>query len=179
MATRQDVETGIASIENNGNNKAEKVRGVLTTLLDYTENQDNASDLNPFSFNNKGKPVKDKSKAILLYSFKGFEEFTVNLTFKMIVGSNNRGRLSFPLEAAALPVIKEIIQTKNMFFIVPFFRKPAGVTTNFPIAVNGVGMGLSITEPNFLELNFPFPLKKDDGVFTSIQLHSPAQFKLE
>ncbi len=178
MATRNDVETAIAAIENGGNNTAKEVRDVLTFLLDYTENKESESDVKPFHFNNNGEPVKDGSRAILLYSFKGLIKQTVNFTFKLLATTNNNGNLTFKLEASLIPVLAEIMQTQSINFIVPLFRLNTATTHVATNVTTGVPLNL-ILKGSELHMTFHnVPMKKGDAIFTSVQFHVPKSFDL-
>ncbi|WP_299336096.1 hypothetical protein [uncultured Psychroserpens sp.] len=179
MATRQDVETAIQAIENGGNNTAKEVRDVLTKLLDYTENNEVESDLIPFENNNFKKPVKSGGNAVMFYSFRGFEKFSVNFTMALKVLKKNEGNLSFKLEPGLLPKLKEIIAHNKISFIVPYtVRQGMNNLNNNIVNIGPVPMVFALEEPNILKLDFPgVGLSKSDMIYTSIQLHVPAHIE--
>ena len=184
MATRQDVEAAIETINDNGNNTAKEVRDVLTSLLDYTENEDMPAIpdmLEHFEANNKKKPTRFGNIARLGYSFRGFKKFSVNFTFALGINKAFDGALKFPLENGLGPILKEIIAVNNPSFVVPISgritqRGTTHINTNATIFADMVTIGV---EGNTLILIFANPkrLVRGSKVFTSIQLHTPAFFK--
>lgn len=175
MATRTEVETRIAAINDNGSNTAKEVRDVLTSLLDYTENTDTGAQLPLFDLWDQN-PVEDpKGTASLWYSFRGIEKTTVNFTFRLLIREASVTSFQFQLNPKIIEVLTPLFQQYDntvMSFAVPVTdieKKTWRVwTLFFRLVENTLRISL---RPNPFTTNEI--IRAGDEVFTSIQFHCP------
>ena len=179
--TREDVLKEIATIKDNEQNRAEKVRDVLIKLLDYTENVAiPPAPVVPF-FGSEDRAVPNKDgNAELNYSFRGIENETVNFTFRLdflkSLDNNMPKHFLFEISDPAFYKKLKIIAPHRvedlMNFSVPIFdaEKKFLFTTEmqvfFPEMENGTGV-------IFISVNEQIVIIKNSYIFTSIHLHAP------
>lgn len=174
MLTREEVIKEIETITTGGTNKADKVRDVLTTLLDYTENEDMPTVPSIPFFKFKANDVPDKSNrgSRLSYSFRGIEGRTVNFTLKFHIDkADSPDEFSFGLDPDLYLILVGIIQMKDLTFFVPI-ADPNGL-------LSGAIMRVSLETTDQIKL-FVFTNHGtgiSGTIFTSIHLHAPENFE--
>lgn len=178
MATKSSIRQEIAKLfVPKTEITAEKVKDILTKMLDFSPE--------PFHFWTD-QPVKFNENE-LYYSFKGFEQQTVNLTFNLLINKPIEGsRFKFKFDdkhGALIPILKGILQANNLCFVLPVkqFQKGAGSATNSnKLLIGTIPWSARIfLEDNILVIDFERRNKNDEEILnnavvsTSITFHSP------
>lgn len=158
---------------------AEKVRDILIKMLDFSPV--------PFHFWTD-TPVEFKNN-LLYYSFKGFEQQTVNLTFHLLIKNSIDGsRFTFKFDKKhdkqLIIILTEILQDKNLCFVLPVQQFQKGIdsitTNNSKLLIGTIPWSARIfLEGNMLVIDFEKRNINDKEflnnaiVSTSITFHSP------
>ncbi|MBB4804818.1 hypothetical protein HNP38_000090 [Chryseobacterium defluvii] len=188
MATRADVVTKIAAINDSGNNTAREVRDVLTGLLEYTETVPVPGSGSDVDFYHYWEPtsISDPKGAQLWYSFKGISKQTVNFTFRLLIKESNSNNFNFPLNEKLAKELRSIFLTpKNMVNPMSFTVS----LNNANPSTGGAANPRTWTMYLFLKENtlnmmlakekmLQDGIKAGDEVFTSIHFHCP-EFEFE
>lgn len=178
MATRDVIEKKINEISDGGNNSAAEMRGVLTDLLDYTENTDTNVQLPLFEFWEETPVKDDKNNGSLWYSFRGIEKAYANLTFRLLINESNATNFIFRLDDKIMEVLSNFFQ-QPMSEIQQAMSFVVSLTDTTGKRIPRIWVLFIQMEKDRLILI----LKKDgttndrtqqgDEIFTSIQFHCP------
>jgi len=190
---REQVESAIETINDNGNNKAKEVRDVLNAILDYTENENvvdpSPGNLERFHFSNNNISIKDQQDTSYLWysliitpltlkSTSTNEDHVPNLAFdltlKFQVIKVEINRYSFKIVEDALSEFLRSnlkIQTEDILkFFVPITI--IGDDSNTAEAsVLHIGIIENTISVQFLVQGNDRPLKEGDFAYTSIRFH--------